>query len=98
MSPYQPSIPPPPAPYPPELWLALAVTVVCLTVGAALLLWVGRRHFYRRNEAGIEEFKNYRSAVLSGIVEGGATLFAGACLVVGAIAGLLSCATLFANR
>ena len=55
------------------------------------MLWVGRRHFYRTNEAGVEEFKNFRSSVWSGLVEGIVTLIAGACFIAGVIAGLVTC-------
>ena len=67
---FQPSIPPPPAPVSLEAWVVLAIAVICFTVSVSLLLWVGRRNFYRNNAAGIQEFKNFRSAVLSSIVEG----------------------------
>lgn len=32
-------------------------------IGIVLKLLVGRRKFYRRNVAGLEEYKNYRSAL-----------------------------------
>ena len=79
---HYPSIPPPPPLLPPySLWIALTAVVVFFASAAALFLWVGRRHFYRRNPAGIEEFDNFRSAVLSSLGEGVATLLAGACLL-----------------
>ena len=81
---------PPPSHAPYEFWLALLVTVVCFAVSLTLFLWVGRRHFYRTNAAGVEEFENFRSAVLSSIVEGVAMLVALACFLVGLFSGLLS--------
>lgn len=86
---HSPSIPPPPPLLPPySLWIALTAVVVFLASAMALFLWVGRRHFYRTNSAGVEEFKNYSSAVLSHIVEGVVTLLAGACLLAGVFSGL----------
>ncbi len=87
---HNPSIPPPLPPLLPpySLWIALTAAVVFLASALALFLWVGRRHFYRTNEAGVEEFKNYSSAVLSHIVEGVVTLLAGACLLAGVFSGL----------
>ena len=89
----------PPPPYPPhEFWLALLATVVFFSVALTLFLWVGRRHFYRTNAAGVEEFENFRSAVLSSIVEGVVTLVAGACFMAGLLSGLLSCISLMTVR
>lgn len=50
-------------------YLALLVPAAIFGATIGLFLWVGRRHFYRTNAAGVEEFKNYRSAVLSGFIE-----------------------------
>ena len=98
MGPYYPSFPPPPSHPPYYFWLALWATVVCFAAGVTLFLWVGRRHFYRTNKAGVEEFKNFSSAVLSSLVEGVATLVAGACFLAGIFSGLLSCALMITAR
>lgn len=37
--------------------------IMLIIIGIALKLLVGRRRFYRRNVAGLEEYKNYRSAL-----------------------------------
>ncbi|PZP50344.1 MAG: hypothetical protein DI598_05745 [Pseudopedobacter saltans] len=39
---------------------------ICIVAGIAFSLIVGRRKFYRRNSAGMEEYKNYSSAVANG--------------------------------
>lgn len=85
---FQPSIPPPPTPAPPEAWIALAIAVICLAVSVGLVLWVARRNFYRNNAAGVQEFENFRSAILCGIVEGLAQLVAVAFFMGGCAAGL----------
>lgn len=87
---YAPSFPPPPTHPPYYFWLALWATVVLFVSGVTLFLWVKRRHFYRTNEAGVEEFKNFRSAVLSSVLEGIAMLTGGACFMAGIVAGLLT--------
>ena len=40
-----------------------------LTTGIALRLFVGRRRFYRRNQAGLQGFKNYRRAIGISFIE-----------------------------
>ena len=39
---------------------------ICIILGIGLLILRSRRKFYRRNSAGIEEYKNYTSAVGNG--------------------------------
>ncbi len=77
------SFPPPPSNPPYSLWLALTAVVVFLASAVAIFLWVGRRRFYRTNSAGVEEFKNYSSAVLTMLVEKVALVVAMACLLAG---------------
>ena len=50
-------------------WVAVAVWIACAVGFAVVYLYLGRRHFYRTNAAGVEEFENYRSAVLSHLFE-----------------------------
>ena len=50
-------------------WVAVAVWIACAVGFAVVYLYLGRRHFYRTNAAGVEEFENYRSAVLSRLFE-----------------------------
>jgi hypothetical protein len=40
-----------------------------LILGIAGLVWKGRRKFYRRNAAGIEEFKSYGGALVTAWLE-----------------------------
>jgi len=42
----------------------IVIGVVALTIGIALKLLVSRRRFYRRNQAGLQGFKNYPAAVI----------------------------------
>ena len=92
---FEPSIPPPSPPAPPGAWIALALAVICLAVSAWLVLWVARRNFYRNNAAGIQEFKNFRSAVWCSIIEGLAQLVAAAFFMGGCAAGLGSLVLFF---
>jgi len=51
--------------------------------GLAGLLWVGRRKFYRRNVAGIEEFPSYGSALFWRLIEALAILVGVAAIIIG---------------
>ncbi len=53
----------------PSLYLPLAGAVIAAIAGIGLRMWVGRRAFYRRNAAGVEEFKSYSSKIASGFLE-----------------------------
>lgn len=44
--------------------------ILFVIIGVTCLLVIGRRRFYRRNEAGLEEFDNYTKAVASTFIEG----------------------------
>jgi hypothetical protein len=45
------------------------IAAICACLGAAGLFVVGRRSFYRRNIAGIEEFDGYGRMLLTLFVE-----------------------------
>ncbi|NBC32156.1 MAG: hypothetical protein GVY13_05710 [Alphaproteobacteria bacterium] len=62
------------------------VTAVCTILGFALLIWVGRRKFYRTNQAGVQEYSSYMAALGSNVLEGGVVLLAGALLIFAALA------------
>jgi uncharacterized membrane protein YfbV (UPF0208 family) len=47
----------------------IIIGVIASALGLVGLLWIGRRAFYRRNIAGLEEFKNYTSAVTTAVFE-----------------------------
>lgn len=47
----------------------IIIGVLLSATGIALQLFVGRRRFYRRNQAGLQGFKNYRSAVFKPFIE-----------------------------
>jgi hypothetical protein len=49
--------------------IQLLLGLVILTVGIAGIFYVRRRKFYRRNVAGVEEFKSYGSAVATNFIE-----------------------------
>lgn len=48
---------------------SIIVGIVMLALGGVGLFFVGRREFYRRNVAGVEEFKGYGAAVTTRFVE-----------------------------
>lgn len=41
--------------------MSLFIGIICLAVAAAGPVWVGRRAFYRRNIAGVEEHASFGS-------------------------------------
>ena len=43
--------------------------IVFIVAGVVGSHWVGRREFYRRNNAGVEEFSSYGSSVVAKMVE-----------------------------
>lgn len=47
----------------------IVIGASALAIGIALRLFVGRRRFYRRNQAGLQEFKNYRRAIGISFIE-----------------------------
>lgn len=50
--------------------MALAVGIIFLIGGAFGLYWTGKRAFYRRNSAGIQEFSSYTGALVTNALEG----------------------------
>ncbi len=60
--------------------------VLALVIGIALKLIIGRRRFYRRNSAGGEGYKNYRSALLTPFWESTLTFIGGLLIIFGIIA------------
>ena len=53
-----------------QFWISSGIAAVCFTTGTLLFLYIRRRIFYRTNAAGVQEFKNYRSSVVSRFFEG----------------------------
>jgi len=49
--------------------MALAVGVIFFIGGAFGLYWTGKRAFYRRNSAGIQEFNSYSEALVTNALE-----------------------------
>ena len=50
--------------------MALAVGIIFFIGGAFGLYWTGKRAFYRRNSAGIQEFSSYSGALVTNALEG----------------------------
>ena len=49
--------------------MALAVGIIFFIGGAFDLYWTGKRAFYRRNSAGIQEFNSYSEALVTNALE-----------------------------
>ena len=60
----------------------LVLGIVLFAAGIGLRYWLGRRAFYRRNAAGVEEFSSYGAATGTHFLEGVGRLVGG--LLVGA--------------
>ena len=43
--------------------------IVFIVLGAIIRIFISRRQFYRRNEAGVEEFDGYGAALVSKSLE-----------------------------
>lgn len=50
--------------------ILIILSCLGILVSLALFIWISRRRFYRRNVAGLEEFKSYSSAVFNTLGEG----------------------------
>lgn len=50
-------------------WLGFSLGIAMLIVALGIFFYLGRRRFYRRNKAGMEEFTSFGSSVLIGIYE-----------------------------
>lgn len=64
----------------------LLVGLLLAALGAAGKIWVSRRRFYRRNMAGVEEFRSYGGALITRAVERVVNLTSWCLLVVGLVA------------
>ena len=70
-----------------DLYVSLGGAVLALIAGVGLRLWVNRRAFYRRNEAGVEEFKSYSAKLSSNFIEGAVGIVSILLLLFGAFYG-----------
>lgn len=61
----------------------IVIGASALAIGIALRLFVGRRRFYRRNQAGLQGFKNYRRAIGISFIEKILMLVSSLLIVVG---------------
>lgn len=63
----------------------IVLGIVALSMGLAIRLFIGRRRFYRRNQAGLQGFKNYRYALITPFVETILTFIGGLLIIVGVL-------------
>ena len=45
------------------------IAIILIVVGLVLLYWIGKRNFNRRNLAGLQQFKDYNTALLLILLE-----------------------------
>lgn len=60
--------------------------VLLMLTGYLVGLYVRRRAFYRRNEAGVEEFNSFGKSIVSGLFEGALKVISVALLLFGVLA------------
>ena len=72
--------------------------VVMLPVGLALMVWAARRQMYRRNFAGVQEFRSYSHAVSSRLFEGIASRIGAGIFALGWFAALFAGYWLYLRR
>jgi len=63
----------------------LLLGFLLVIAGGAGSIFLNRRAFYRRNAAGLEEFKSFGSMFKSRIIEGGIAIFSYLVLAIGAV-------------
>jgi hypothetical protein len=63
----------------------IIIGLIALILGIAIKLFAGRRRFYTRNQAGLQGFKNYRSAIGVSSIERILTFLGGVLIVTGII-------------
>jgi hypothetical protein len=61
----------------------LITGILSVIISIILKHWVGKRKFYRRNVAGIEEFKSYGSAVITDLLEKFVSFIAKVLIILG---------------
>lgn len=81
-----------------QFWISSGIAAVCFTISTVLLLYVKRRNFYRTNAAGVQEFKNFRSSIVSRFFEGVLLVVAMLLLLRGAYSALAVLAMLITDH
>lgn len=82
----------------PYRWPAAWLAVLSLLAGFALAAWIGSRRFYRRNVAGVEEFRSYGSAVGHSLLEGVVRLIAAVFMTLGMLTAAVALAAFLFGR
>lgn len=62
----------------------IVLVLIALVLGIAIKLFIGRRRFYRRNQAGLQSFRNYLNALITPFVES-VLAFIGILLIISGI-------------
>lgn len=61
-----------------------------LAIGIALRLFVCRRRFYRRNQAGLQRFKNYRRAIGISFIEKILMIISSLLIIIGILSFIIT--------
>lgn len=67
-----------------------AIAIISLLTGIILKLWIRRRIFYRRSATGLQQFSNFRNALIIPVLERLASLIAGILILAGVFFACLS--------
>lgn len=59
-------------------------SIITLVLGIALVYWINRRKFNRRNMAGVEEFESFEQATFVRLAEAAGRIF-GIILIIGSL-------------
>lgn len=82
----------------PFAWPNAILAVLLITMAFALVAFVGRRSFNRRNDHGVEGFQSYGSMVLTRLSESLVEVTGRLLLVAGFLSGLVSVLGFMAAR
>lgn len=82
----------------PFAWPTAILAVLLITMAFALVAFVGRRSFYRRNDHGVEGFSSYGNMVLTRLGESLVEVTGRLLLVAGLLSGLVSMLGFMAAR
>jgi len=63
----------------------IVIGIIALILGIAIKLFIGRRRFYRRNQSGLETFRNYKGALIISLLEKVITFIGGLLIIIGVL-------------
>lgn len=66
---------------------------IALILGIVIRLCISRRRFYRRNQAGLETFRNYKDALIISFFEKVFTFIGGLLIIIGVLCLVIAALT-----